>query len=89
MHSFSQPIYSLFSHLISARRNLGVILCLALKILQSTIRFFIKVTRSFVAIELLNFLKNAKFHVIAEERSHYLGYLNYIPQLDQGASSVF
>ena len=48
-------MFSLFSYLNSARHNLAIELCRALKIFQNISRFFGKVTRSFVAIELLNF----------------------------------
>ena len=54
--------FFLFSHLNSLLHNLVVELCRALKIFQKTLRFFSKVTRSFVDIELLTLSINAKFH---------------------------
>ena len=61
MHYFSQPIFILFLHLNSARHNIVIELCCAL----IAFNFFTvssKLAYSFVAIELLDLFKNAKFH---------------------------
>ena len=74
VHKISQPIFNLFLHLNSARRNLVIELCRALKIIQNILRLFSKFTHIFVAIELLTFsiMKNSSF--IAQESSRYLGF---------------
>ena len=62
VNSFSRPIFSLFSHLNSVWHNSVIELYCALQIIQNILlQLFIKVTRSFVAIELFTFCKNAKF----------------------------
>ena len=63
VHYISQPIFSLFSHLKNEVLNLVIELCSAHKLFQKYFtRFFKIVTHSFVAIELLTFFNNAKFH---------------------------
>ena len=45
-----------------ALHNLVIALRITLKVFPKYLRLFIEITRSFVAIELLTFSKNAKFH---------------------------
>ena len=47
--------------------------------MQIIFQLFIKVMRSFVAIELFTLSKNAKFHFFAEESYQYFGKTNDIP----------
>ena len=54
--------FHLFSHLNSARHSLVIKLCRALKIFWFFPQLFSTFAHSFVAIELLNFFINAKFH---------------------------
>ena len=56
-----------------AHAGIVIELCSACKYFQEYLQLFIKVTHSFVAIELLNFCKNTKKHFIAQEISHYFG----------------
>ena len=58
---FSTNFQFIFT-LKNALHNLAIELCIALKIFKKILRLFIKFTRGFVAIELLTFFKNAKFH---------------------------
>ena len=51
-----------FSYFNSARHSLVTELCLTLKTFYFFLRLLIKLAHSFVAIELLDFFKNAKFH---------------------------
>ena len=62
VHQFYQSIFIIFSHLKNTLHNLVIELCNALNIFQKNLQLFIKITPSFVAIELLTFIKNAKFH---------------------------
>ena len=59
---FYQPIFSLFSNIKNALHNLVIDLGSAQKMFQIYSQLFIKVTRNFVAIELLTFSKRLKFH---------------------------
>ena len=76
------PIFSLFSHLNSAKHNLVVKLCRALKIIQTVLRLFSRFAQSFVAIELLTYFKNSRSHFIFQESSQYLGFKNSIRKQD-------
>ena len=58
----SQLIILSFLYLNSARYNSVIELCRALKIFHFCLRLLIKLTYSFVAIELLDFFINAKLH---------------------------
>ena len=71
VYELSQPIFSSFSHLKNALHNSVIELCNALKTFQNILRLFIKLTHSFVAIELLTFWKKAKNYFIAQESSWY------------------
>ena len=59
---FLNQFFILFSLLNSARHNLVGELCRALKTFQRYLRLSRKFAHSFVAIELLIFFKNEKFH---------------------------
>ena len=86
MHSFFQPIFSLFSHLNSALQNLVIELYSALKIFKIYIlQLFIKVMRSFVAIELLNLFNNEKFHFCCS-RELSVFWLNKLYSLNEQGS---
>ena len=69
VHWFYQPIFILFSHLNGALHNLVIELCSALEICHNFLQLFSKVTRSFVAIELLTFFKNEKFQFLLIKRA--------------------
>ena len=60
--NFLNQFSSIFSHLNSSQHILVIALGCALGIFLKIERLFSKATRSFVAIELLTFSKNAKFH---------------------------
>ena len=71
MHKNSQPFLGLFSHLNSARHNLVIELCRALKTNSIFQRLSSKLAHSFVAIELLTYFIMQKTIVIADESSQY------------------
>ena len=73
VHYFSQPIFSLFSHLNSAQHNLVIELCCALKI-DFLKRFYSKLAHSFVAIELIIFPIMQNSILIVQKSSRYLGF---------------
>ena len=55
--------FSVYFHIqIVQYANLVIELCSALKIFQNMLQLFSKSTRDFVAIELLTFCKNVRFH---------------------------
>ena len=71
----SQPIFLSFSYLNSTRHNLVIELCLALKyIINFFLQLFSKPTYSFVAIELLDLFKNAKFHFYCSRELSVFGF---------------
>ena len=69
---FSTNFY-LFSHLNSARQNLVIELCRALKIFKIFHSYFVNWRTVFVAIELLAFSIMQNYIFIAQENSQYLG----------------
>ena len=87
VHYFSQPIFHLFTNLNSALHNLVIELCSALKIFRKKLRLFSKVKRSFVAIELLTFFKNAKFHSYSS-RELSVFWLNKLYSLSRTGSII-
>ena len=76
----SQPIFLSFSYLNIALPNLVIDLCRALKMIQFFSRLFTKLIYSFVAIELLAFFINAKFHFYCSRELSVFGLKNiYTP----------
>ena len=61
VHQFSQPLFSLFSHLFSVRHNLVIGLCSAIKTVENFNGYLVNLRTVFLATGLLT-LKNAKFH---------------------------
>ena len=75
----SQPTFLSVLYLNSARHNVVIKLCWALKIFNFfCLRWFSKLRYSFVAIELLAFFKNKNFLFIDQENSWYLGLKMYV-----------
>ena len=84
MHYFSVPIFGLFSYLKNDKHNLVIELCRAPFPPKTITQVFIKLTHSYVAIELLAFSINTKNLFFVQERSHYFSYINDFPYEDRG-----
>ena len=85
-----QPIFLSFSYLNSARHNLVIELCRALKYHNFSLQLFSKLNYTFLAIELLDFFSIMKYSIfIAQDNSRYLGFKNILLKLKDWGFLVF